>query len=307
VAVAADTPTPLGNESEPGTGGGDVDKVVEYLDNPVSRRPPRAPSHLREFALRRMVERHVIPRLALRAPAIVRPERFGDGLSEEVRGLTRLALDADGPRSRQVLHRLYEAGASFSQLQIGLLAPAAKRLDLLWRNDEVSFIDVTLAAGSLQQMMRFVALDLAVTGHQPPLPRSILIASAPGEAHGLGAAMAAEFFRRDGWSVVYDPHPTAEGLVARVAGGWTDVLGLSVVCRPDAAALRLTIARARAASVNPDLMVIAGGEAMAQDPRLLGAIGADATLAALPAAPARAHRLVSALFGARAAAARAAG
>ncbi len=88
-------------------------------------------------------------------------------------------------------------------------------------------------------------------------------------------------------------------LVDWVAQGWTDVLGLSIVARPDASALRDTIARARAASVNPDLLVIAGGEAMSVDPLLVTAIGADATLAALEAAPARAHRLVSALFGAR--------
>jgi len=275
-----------------------LNKVVDGLEASnaaasfLSRRPP-------QLALRRVVERHVIPRLALRVPAVVRPERFGDGLSEEVPGLTRLALDLDNDRSRSLLHRLYEAGASFSQLQLGLLAPAAKRLDTLWRNDEVTFVDVTVAAGALQQMMRFVALDLAAGGHKPALPYSILIAPAPGDDHGLGAAMTAEFFRRDGWSVVHDAHPTAQTLVDRLAHGWTDVLGLSVVRRPDVAILRGTIARARAASVNPDLIVIAGGEAMACDPTLLDAIGADATLAALAAAPARAHRLVSALFGAR--------
>jgi len=273
-----------------------MDAIVGSLDASVSRSSPAAPS---DRALRRVVERVVIPRLALRAPSVVRPERFGDGLSEEVAGFTRLALKADSERSRSVLHRLYEAGAGFAQLQLGLLAPAAKRLDGMWRNDEVSFIDVTLAAGNLQQMMRFVALDLAAAGQGTPLPRSILIAPAPGEAHGFGAAMAAEFFRRGGWSVCYEPRPTAGDVIDRVAQGWTDVLGLSIVRRPDTTALNATIARVRAASVNPDLLVIAGGEAMAADPMLLGAIGADATLAALEAAPARTHRLVSALFGAR--------
>lgn len=262
-------------------------------ERPTRSRPDRA------RLIERVVERHVIPRLALRAPALVRPERFGDGLSEEVAGLTRLALHSDAERSRRVLHRLYEAGATFSQLQIGLLAPAARRLDGLWRDDQVSFVDVTLATGALQQMMRFVALDLAAAGQSPALARSILIAPAPGETHGFGAAMVAEFFRRDGWSVCYDPRATRETLVDRVAEGWTDVLGLSVVVRPNPTALRETIAAARAASVNPDLIVIAGGEPMVADPLLVTAIGADATLAALAAAPARAHRLVNALFGAR--------
>lgn len=241
----------------------------------------------------------MIPRLAMRTPMIVRPERFGDCLSEEVAGFTQLALNSDAARSRDLLHRLYEAGASFSQLQLGLLAPAAKRLDGLWRDDEVSFLDVTLATGNLQQMMRFVALDLAAAGQQPQLSLSILIAPAPGEPHGFGAAMVAEFFRRDGWGVFYEPRPTRETLVRRLAEGWCDVLGLSVVARPDVAKLRETIALARSASMNPDLLVIAGGEAMATDPLLVSEIGADAVLAALAAAPERTHRLVSALFGAK--------
>jgi methylmalonyl-CoA mutase cobalamin-binding subunit len=107
--------------------------------------------------------------------------------------------------------------------------------------------------------------------------------------------MAAEFFRRDGWNVLYEPSPTRASLATRVALGWVDVVGLSVTARPVVDDLAATIGRLRAASSNPDLLVIAGGEAMIADPTLVTAIGADATLAALPAAPARAHRLVCAL------------
>jgi len=249
----------------------------------------------RERLLRRVVERHVLPRLVLRTPTVVRPARFGDGLSDEVDGLTGVALDCDAEGSRRILHRLHEAGASFSDLQIGLLAPAARRLDQLWREDAVSFLDVTLAAGSIQQMMRFVAIDLVAHCPGPAIGRTILVAPVPGETHVLGAAMAAEFFRRDGWNVIYDASPTPPGLATRVALGWVDVVGLSISARPDVDRLAKTIDGMRAASSNPELLVIAGGEAMASDPTLVTAIGADATLAALPAAPARAHRLVSAL------------
>ena len=261
--------------------------------------PLREERRDRSRALRRVVERQVLPRLVLRMPAVVRPERFGDGLSDEVKGLTALALASDANGSQRVLTRLHEAGASFTALQIGLLAPAARRLDGMWRADEVTFVDVTLATGNLQRMMRFVALDLAAGGARAPLAHSILLGPAPGEAHGFGAAMAAEFFRRDGWRVCLEPSGSEAALVERVSRGWSDVLGLSVVCRPDPAALAASLARIRAASRNPDLLVIAGGEAMAADPTLVDAIGADATLAALPAAPARAHRLVAALVGAR--------
>lgn len=265
---------------------------------PRSGADPEADS--RNRAILRVVECHVLPRLALRTPAVVRPQRFGTSLSEEVNALTGLALEADAARSHRVLRRLHDGGASFGDLQLGLLAAAARRLDRMWRDDTVSFLDVTLATGSLHQMMRFVALELAALDRRPYSGRTILLAPAPGERHVFGAAMAAEFFRRDGWTVTFEPRPSQADLVERARGCWFDVLGLSVSLHLDAATLRATIAAIRAASLNRGLLVIAGGEALVTNPRLLTEIGGDAALAALEVAPARAHRLVGALVRGRA-------
>lgn len=264
--------------------------------SPESHPSPVVPKR-RDHALLRVVERHVLPRLVLQTPALVRPERFGDGLSDQVDGLAQLALASDTHRSRSVLHRLHESGASFVDLQLGLLAPAARRLDEMWRNDEVSFLDVTLAVGALLQLMHFVALDLASPARTPHIGRSILIAPAPGEGHVFGATMAAEFFRRDGWNVLFEARPSAEDLVTRATQTWTDVLGLSLSGRRDLCAVRAMIEAVRAGSRNPELLVIVGGECLAENPGVVAEIGADAGLAALEIAPARAHRLVDALCG----------
>jgi len=248
-------------------------------------------------ALLKVVERLIIPRLALNAPSVCRPERFGDGLSEEVAGLTEFALASQTSRSRRLLRHLHDSGASFSDLQLGLLVPSARRLGALWDDDSVSFFDVSLATGNLQQMMRFVALDLEPAAPRPATGRSILVAPVPGDQHSFGAAMAAEFFRKGGWQVRYDPEPTRQRLCDLVAGAWTDVVGLSVAADRDLEAVRETICGLRERSRNRALLVIAGGEALARNPQLIGAIGADAAIAALDVAPRQALRLVDALFG----------
>jgi methanogenic corrinoid protein MtbC1 len=277
----------------------DVDR--DWADELVVLRNP-SPDILgsaKDEALLRVVERHVLPRLVLRTPRLIRPERFGDGISDSVQVLTGLALEDDDGKSRDLLSRLKSDGASFGQLQIGLLTPAARRLDSLWRSDEVSFLDVTLATGNLQRLMRFVAIDLMPRRNAALRRKSILVAPAPGEAHLFGAAMAAEFFRRDGWRVHFEPTPTPAVLVDFVRSDWVDVVGLSVTGRSKVQALAETVRQVRAASLNEDLLVIAGGEALAKDPELLTVIGADAALAALEAAPTRTHRLMKVLFGSR--------
>jgi MerR family transcriptional regulator, light-induced transcriptional regulator len=272
------------------------EQAGEQLAEVGSERDVARPNY-RDRALLKVVERHVLPRLVLRSPALASPQRFGDGLSERVPRMAELALRSDDRRSQALLHRLHKDGMSFSQLQLGLLAPTARSLNALWENDDVSFLDVTLATGNLQRMMRFVALDLIPVAHPRLRQRSILIAPAPGEGHGFGAAMAAEYFRRDGWHVNHDSQPTPESLADAAAAAWVDVVGLSVTADGPARALRETVRRVRRASINPRLLVIAAGEAIVRSPELLNHIGADATLAALETAPARAHRLVKALFG----------
>ena len=167
----------------------------------------------------------------------------------------------------------------------------------MWQNDEISFFDVSLAAGRLRHMMRFVALDLFTESAGGGFRHAILVAPAPGETHTLGATLAAEFFRRDHWHVTLEPKCCAADLVRMAGSQHFDVLGLSLTSAPDVKALAETISEVRAASTNPSIFVIIGGDAVARDAGLVDELGADATLAALEFAPSRAHRLVDALFG----------
>jgi MerR family transcriptional regulator, light-induced transcriptional regulator len=248
-----------------------------------------------ERALLSVVERHVLPGLLLRRPSLALPDRFGDGLSERIPSLIDHALRADDARLQALLHRLHRRGLTFSQIQLGLLAPAARRLNELWERDDATFVDVTIATGSLQRMMRFVALDLIPKGHPRLRRKTILIATAPGDGHGFGAAMAAEFFRRAGWTVRHEPAPSREIIVQDVAAGWIDVLGLSLSTRGPAEDLKETIRQARPAALNRKLLVIAAGDAFVRSPELARELGADATMNALASAPARTHRLVRAM------------
>lgn len=251
------------------------------------------PGWSRDQAILRVVDRHVLPRLVCVAPLIKPPLYDAETQSERVAELTDFALTGDTEAARRMLVGLHLEGAGFSTLQLRLLMPAAVRLRWLWCRDEVSFVDVTVATLHLQQMMRFVSVQLAACERRPYNSRTILIAPAPGDMLGFRASMAAEFFRRDGWNVVYDPKPTHGSLIERVEGGWYDAVGFSGAMTRYVQQLRGTIAALRARSANKRILVIAGGSEIGARPAALDALGADAALAALDVAPARTHRLLN--------------
>ena len=235
--------------------------------------------------LKRVVEQHIVPRLVLSHPHAVGPKIDTRRVANRIADMTELALGGDDHHSQEMLSALSREGASHDALQLGLIAPAAERLGRLWQEDRIDFVDVTIATNTLLRSMRFVSLELDRFPRAGTGASAILIAPAPGESHGFGAAMAAEFFRRGGWQVTHLTAADRNGLVAEVACQPYDVVGLSLTAAEGLTRLTHTIAVLRRRSLNPDMVVILGGPVFAADPSLVTAVGADAAIAAVELAP----------------------
>jgi len=152
---------------------------------------------------------------------------------------------------------------------------------------------VTIATGTLQRLMHFVALELDA----PPLicdsARSILLFPEPGAEHTFGAAMAARLFERAGWRVDYVTVADEADLTARVATRHYHVLGVSLTLREKAPECRALIRRLRQASRNRDIIAIGGGAAIIQDPLLVEQAGLDAIATTIARVPADLRRYVT--------------
>jgi methanogenic corrinoid protein MtbC1 len=235
--------------------------------------------------LKRIVEQHIVPRLVLSHPHEVRPQLDTRAVVRRIADMTELALKADDAGTREMLSTLSREGASHDALQLGLIAPAAEQLGRLWQDDQIGFLDVTIATNSLLRSMRFVSLELERLPRSDSGGSAILVAPAPGDGHGFGAAMAAEFFRRGGWQVRNLPGPTRDELVAEAARQPFDVVGLSLTEETGLTRLTHAIAVVRRRSLNPNVVIIVGGPVFAADPSLVSAVGADAAIAAVELAP----------------------
>lgn len=243
----------------------------------------------------RTVEAEIVPRLLLsrRSAAQETPLRNVDDLDAgDAAELARLLLvyEVDVPYAyvESIRHR----GVSVQHICLHLLAPAARRLGLLWDRDECDFMQVTLGLGRLQQLLH--RLSLLPGERVTPAPagpeRRALLAPLPGEHHAFGILMVTQFFRNNGWEVWNEfPQTTAE-LIAYVRQHSFALVGLSVATQANAKTLSKTIRQLRRASLNPSVCVMVGGPLLVEHPELATRVGADATAPDAREAALRANR-----------------
>lgn len=213
--------------------------------------------------------------------------------SLEVDTLAAEAIGAAPDAAWQHIEARLHAGLRVESVYLDLLEPAARRLGDLWDDDLCLDVEVTLGLSRLQLAARRMSPMFqrdAVHGHG--LHR-VLVATPAAEADLLSATLATEFFWRAGWSVDCDFPVSDEALCERVADTWYDALDLTMHAayrhhdRLDT--LGRTVLAVRAASCNPDLVVVVGGRLFAENPAYGQGAGADAVCPSAAEAVRRAH------------------
>ncbi len=211
---------------------------------------------------------------------------------EDVQSFVRAVRGADDQGAVQFVRRVIAEGASIEAVYLDLLAPSARRLGEMWDEDECDFVEVTVALGRMQRLLRDLSqVFLADAGQAEPVG-SVLLTCVPGEQHTLGIIMVGEFLLRDGWRVLVGAPWTDGDLLAMVGTEWYDVIGFSVGCEARLTSLRRDIRRLRSASRNPNVQIMVGGPVFANDPTLADQVGAHAIAATAREAPRVARALL---------------
>lgn len=260
-------------------------------------------SAARHERLERTIRERVLPEMAALRPsarggvAAVAGDRRGAPapiLPAEVEAMVRLLRGAEEGAAAGYVRTLLDGGAPLEQLYLELLAPAARRLGVMWESDECDFVEVTLGLGRVQRLLR--ELSQLFLAHAPAgePTGAVLLTCVPGEQHTLGLVMVGEFLLRDGWRVLVGAPWTEDDLVAMVRAEWFDVLGYSVGSAQRLPALRRDIRRLKGASRNPQLQIMVGGPLFADQPSLVAEVGAHAHAADARQAPQVARALLAA-------------
>lgn len=287
-----DAVDPDGKRGRPESGG--AAEAAGAPQRPTARRRLKArPGR----SLARTIADEVVPLLVLahRPPRAIAPGEApcAKAVAEAVPVLARLAMLNEVEAGVALVEDMHARGVPLDTLYLDLISAAARELGQLWHDDRISFADVTIGVLALQRLLH--RLDHAFcfcadVVHRDPAKR-VLLASRPGEPHGLAIDVLGAFLRRGGWEVdTLAPANDAE-LCAALQASWYAVLGLSDSCGSPADAMAVTIHAARRASLNRRIRVMVGGTGFGGDPEEAIRVGADATAADARHAVAQAEAL----------------
>lgn len=214
----------------------------------------------------------VIARIA-KQTTLMATQSTGQVPSDRIDALCDALISTEPDAALQLIRQVEAEGASPDTLCLDYIAAAARRMGERWVADCASFLDVTMAGGRLMGLVRDLAISF-VGPEEAPLPgHAILIATVPGETHSLGAAIAAECFRRAQWDVTLLDGADADEIVAHVASGQFPVVGLSAGSRRMVPVLAETVRAVRRA--DPEAVICIGGPILTLEPEIVRTVGAD--------------------------------
>lgn len=233
--------------------------------------------------LARTIEGEIIPRLMLAhmeasAHRDSRPVAAPQPSADDVAELVRIVLTHDVAVATAYVEVFHSQGVALETLFLDLLAPAARLLGDLWKDDLCEFTDVTIGLSRLQQVLRVFSPTFESGVECMEEGQRILLVPAPGEQHTFGLTMVEEFFRRAGWDVASDPPSSRANDVTEVVRSERfAVVGFSLSCETRFEALAATIRSVRRASRNKGIRVLVGRRVFTEHPDLFVVAGADAT------------------------------
>ena len=219
-------------------------------------------------------------------PILARQHRTPDAdvvtrlpISARVSELADLLISSDQEASRQLIEEIFAAEGSAWPLYPALFEIAARHLGDLWAEDHCSEFDVTLGLCRIQSAARLLNAHAVPTFDANLATKAILVAPEPGEIHTLSAILDSEVLWHAGWGTRCEFATDTHALLDRVSGTWFDALDISLssAFTREHALTRLakTIAEARRASRNPELLVVAGGRAFTEGNATRLQVGAD--------------------------------
>ena len=249
-------------------------------ETPAQASTDSANAHCKKSLLG-VIESQIIPRL-LESHAVATASNEGDiniafnPNDADVTQFAKVCLTEDADTCIKFVEGLLAQNVGADAIFLNLIAPTARRLGMMWEDDRVDFMQVTMGLLKMHQITHRLGYEYQSGPQKAGAIRRIMLASAPGSQHILGLAMVSEFFRKDGWQVVVEIATTERELLHAVGNEWFDVVGLSVGLVEQIPTLPGLIGLIQQSSRNSQTKFILGGPAFLMSKASAESLGAHA-------------------------------
>lgn len=176
--------------------------------------------------------------------------------------LTELLLLGHGVEAGGLVRKVVADGAPVGEVYINLLAPALHRIGTEWAGGRIGIAHEHRATAIAAGIMARLGDNFRRRG---PRRGVAVTLSLPGDLHGLGSAMVADFLRAGG----YDVHHLGSGVAIDDLRAFLEVVPVDVVAVSltnvdvDVALLRALVDQVQAD--HPDTVVVIGGQGATDD------------------------------------------
>ncbi|MFU8883381.1 MAG: B12-binding domain-containing protein [Rhodobacterales bacterium] len=194
--------------------------------------------------------------------------------SAEIDTLVAALLSDRHAAASDMLSGLQADGLPISELYIGYITGAARRLGKMWDADELGFLQVTLATSRLTAII--CGMKKIFYDREGGTTRRAMFAACPGETHVMGVSMAADLFRREGWEIDLEIGQDHDELLMSQHLGGYPVVGLSASTETMIMPLARFIRAMRL--LTPGALVYVAGEIVHLRPDIAETVGADGVL-----------------------------
>ncbi|MEM9383592.1 MAG: cobalamin B12-binding domain-containing protein [Pseudomonadota bacterium] len=202
----------------------------------------------------------------------------------------RALLDSDAHRAADHIDGARAMGAGVEAIYLGYLARAARHLGALWDRDRIDFVQVTVAIGCLYAIMRSLRQSLPAVRHQDPWRHALFI-TMPGDDHRLGAAIAADLFRAQGWDIQLEGPADRAAAVTILMGSDHSVVGISASRNAQLSELIRLVSALRIC--RPEAFIVVSGHIVEEMQDLQELVDADAVVGSAPSAIERLEELIA--------------
>ncbi len=249
------------------------DAAVGWLVGMEALRRPASRSDGATATLERIIERDIIPRLFLthrdpKGPPAAKPAEPAPLTSDDCEAFAILVLTAEPAEILDRVQALIDRGIGLPKIYLDLLAPVARRLGELWEEDRCTFTEVTLALSHLHMVLRDVGRRNDEDFVHSLSKRQVYLVPAPGDQHTFGLSMVEEFFLQAGWETECHHSMSTPSVLRAVSRHRLDILGFSLGSEELLKPLLDLIAAVQKVAVNPDMIIMIGGNCLIRHPEL---------------------------------------